>query len=47
MLGRRAIVDVPTMLIAGGTLAILLWAKRCPEPLVILLAGLVGMVIRG
>lgn len=47
VLGRRAIVDVPTMLIAGGTLAILLWAKRCPEPLVILLAGLVGMVIRG
>jgi chromate transporter len=46
VLGRRAIIDVPTMLIAGGTLAVLLSVKKLPEPLVILAAGLVGIILR-
>ena len=34
VLGRRAIVDIPTTLIAVGTLAALVYAKRIPEPLI-------------
>jgi chromate transporter len=46
VLGRRAIVDVPTALIALGTLGMLVYVKRVPEPLVIIAAGLVGFAIR-
>lgn len=47
MLGRRAIIDLPTALIAITTLVVLLKIKRLPEPLVILLAGGVGLALRG
>ena len=46
VLGRRAIVDLPTALIGCATLATLVYVKRVPEPLVILAAGVVGLVIR-
>jgi chromate transporter len=46
VLGRRAILDIPTALIGAGTLAILLWTKKIPEPLVILAAGIVGLAVR-
>jgi chromate transporter len=46
VLGRRAIVDVPTTLIALGTLAALVYAKRIPEPVVIVAAGAIGLAIR-
>src|SRR2546428_9712832 len=45
ILGRRAIVDIPTASIAGITLALLLWTKKIPEPLVILAAGAVGVFL--
>ena len=45
VLGRRAIVDVPTAAIALATLALLTWVRRVPEPLVIVTAGAVGLVI--
>jgi chromate transporter len=45
VLGRRAIVDVPTAAIALATLALLTWARRVPEPLVIVTAGIVGLAI--
>jgi chromate transporter len=47
VLGRRAIIDLPTALIAVGTLLVLLKMKRLPEPLVILVAGGVGLVLHG
>lgn len=47
VLGRRAIFDIPTALIGIVTLIILLKTKRVPEPLVILLAGVAGLIIRG
>jgi chromate transporter len=47
VLGRRAIADLPTAAIALATLAMLIWAKKVPEPLVILAAGLAGVAIRG
>jgi chromate transporter len=46
VLGRRAIIDVPTALIALGTLGTLVYAKRVPEPLVIVAAGVIGLLIR-
>jgi chromate transporter len=45
VLGRRAIYDVPTVLIAVLTFAVLFKLKKVPEPLVIALAGLVGFLV--
>jgi chromate transporter len=45
VLGRRAIVDVPTALLAGATVLALVYAKRVPEPVLILGAALVGIVL--
>ena len=46
MLGKRALVDVPTWLICGATLALIAKVKKAPEPLVILAAGAIGLVLR-
>jgi chromate transporter len=45
VLGRHAVVDVPTALIALTTLGVLLGVKKVPEPLVILAAGAVGLAL--
>jgi chromate transporter len=45
VLGRRAIFDVPTIIIAAVTFAVLFKVKKLPEPLVIIAAGLVGLVL--
>jgi chromate transporter len=47
VLGRRALVDLPSAAVALATLAVLVYAKRVPEPLVILAAGVVGFVLQG
>jgi chromate transporter len=47
VLGRRAIIDLPTALIALATFALLSRVKRVPEPLVILGAGVLGFIVRG
>jgi chromate transporter len=47
VLGRRAITDLPTAAIALATLAMLTWARKVPEPAVILAAGAAGIAIRG
>jgi chromate transporter len=47
VLGRRAIVDVGTALIALATLVVIWRFRRVPEPLVILATGLLGMLARG
>ena len=46
ILSRRALVDVPTILIALTTFAVLLAFKKTPEPAVILAAGIVGIALR-
>jgi chromate transporter len=46
VLGRRALFDLPTILIGVVTLGILIKLKKVPEPLVILAAGGVGMLLR-
>jgi len=47
VLGRRAIVDLTTAGIAIATLVILMRVRRIPEPLVILAAGIAGVIMRG
>ena len=44
ILGKRSLVDVPTILIAVATFALLQF-KRIPEPLLILVAGVVGLLL--
>jgi len=46
VLGRKSIVDLPTVAIALITLLVLVRIKKIPEPVLILLAGLVGVVLR-
>ena len=45
VLARRAIVDVPAAGVAIVTLAAITWMKKLPEPLVILIAGGVGLAL--
>jgi chromate transporter len=45
VLGRRAIVDLTTVLIATATFLVLLKVKKAPETLVIIATGLVGLVV--
>jgi chromate transporter len=45
VLGRRAIIDLPTAAIALVTLAALLKLKKAPEPIVIVIAGVLGFAI--
>jgi chromate transporter len=45
VLGQRAVIDVPTAVIALASLG-LLWRFKIPEPLVVVVAGVVGMVLR-
>jgi chromate transporter len=46
VLGRRAITDLPTILISVATLLVLLKARGIPEPVVIVAAGLLGLLLR-
>jgi chromate transporter len=46
VLARRAIVDVPTILIFVATLACLVWLKRIPEPVVIAVVGIASILLR-
>jgi chromate transporter len=46
ILGRRAIFDAPSALIAAGTFLVLWKIKKVPEPVMIAVAGLVGIVLK-
>ncbi len=45
ILGRRALIDLPTVLIALATFVLLRSGKRIPEPLLILGAGITGLLL--
>lgn len=45
VLARRALVDGPTLALAVVTLALLVWWKRASEPVLIVMAGIVGLFI--
>jgi len=46
VLGRRALVDIPTVAIAVATWLVFTRFKKLPEPLVIAAAGVVGLILR-
>jgi chromate transporter len=46
VLGKRAVIDIPTILILLVTLAVLTKLKKVPEPLVIAVAGVVGLLLK-
>lgn len=46
VLARRAIIDIPTILIFAATLACLVWLKRVPEPVVIAVVGIASILFR-
>jgi chromate transporter len=46
VLGRRAVFDVPTVLICLTTLLVLIRVKGISEPLVIVTAGVIGVLIK-
>src|SRR5438105_3669896 len=45
VLGRRALVDVPTVLIAVATWFVFSRFKKLPEPVVIFAAGVLGLIV--
>jgi chromate transporter len=47
VLGRRAIIDVPTILIGFVTLLALVYVRKIPEPVVIVVTGIVGLLVKG
>ena len=47
VLGRRAIVDMATLAIAGGALAVASGFRKVSEPVLILVAGVVGIFLKG
>jgi chromate transporter len=47
ILARRSLVDVPTVVIAIITLTVLTATKKVPEPVVIICAGAVGVMLHG
>jgi len=47
ILARRSLIDWTTVLISAVTLAILIRFRKVPEPLLIVAAGVVGIVLRG
>jgi chromate transporter len=47
VLGKRALIDLPTVAIGVVTLVLLVKARKIPEPVVILGAGAAGLLLRG
>ncbi|MEB3231391.1 MAG: hypothetical protein VKJ64_10305 [Leptolyngbyaceae bacterium] len=46
VLGPRSLIDIPTIIIAIVTLALLLiFKKKLPEPLIVVASALLGLVI--
>ena len=47
VLGKRSVTDVATLLVALATAALLLKLKKVPEPVIVLIAAAVGLLIYG
>ena len=47
VLGRRAVVDLTALAVALSVLGVTSRLRKVPEPLLILLAGLVGVLLKG
>lgn len=47
ILARRSLIDIPTVAIAALALCVLMLTKKIPEPMMILGAGIVGLLLHG
>jgi chromate transporter len=47
VLGRRALVDATSVVLFLVALGIVLWARRVPEPVLMVAAGVAGVLLRG
>ena len=45
VLGKRSIIDVPTILLAGITMALLWKFKKLPEPVIVAAAAVIGLLV--
>jgi chromate transporter len=45
VLGRRAIIDWPTLLMFAAALIVVLWTRKVPEPVLLLAAGVAGILL--
>jgi chromate transporter len=46
VLGKRTLIDIPTVIIALTTIGILLKFKKLQEPVIIVIAALIGILIK-
>lgn len=46
VLGKRSIMDLPTTLLALVTVGLIWKVKKIPEPIIVLLAGIIGVVLK-
>ena len=46
VLGKRTLIDIPTIVIAVSTIVVLFRFKKLPEPVIIIIAALVGVVVK-
>lgn len=46
VLGRRSVVDIPTALLAVVTIGLLWRGKKIPEPLIVLGAAVIGLIVK-
>jgi chromate transporter len=46
IIAGRSVIDIPTILIATGTILCLIYVKKIQEPLIILIAALVGILLK-
>src|SRR5262249_55704180 len=47
ILARRSLIDVPTVTIGVVALVVLMLTRKIPEPIMILAAGMAGLVLHG
>jgi chromate transporter len=45
VLGQRSVIDIPTALLAVGTVILLLKMKKLPEPVIVAGAAVIGLLI--
>lgn len=45
VLGRRSIIDLPTLALALATVVLLLKLKKLPEPLIVAGAAVIGLLL--
>jgi chromate transporter len=45
VLGRRTLIDLPTIVLAVTTLTVLLNFKKIPEPVIVVIAAIIGLIV--